>query len=219
MILFFDTETTGLPKSRYEDAHKRPDNWPHIVSISWIVLDSDTNRVLTQATYIVCPDGKWTIPLESTRIHGIDHEFAEDYGAPLDAVMEEFLAVEHDMVVSHNMDFDENVVVQAVKWDMKREEFNGFMKPKHCTMMLGRSMCKLSFANGGSGYKLPKLSELYEHVFRAKPDASRLHGSMYDTELVVDIIKHHDPMRLMLGLRRAGVDTANANSSRNNIFE
>lgn len=46
-LLIFDTETTGLPKSR-KASTEGPNNWPHIVSISWVILDSDTNKIEKQ---------------------------------------------------------------------------------------------------------------------------------------------------------------------------
>ena len=66
-LLIFDTETTGLPKNR-QPAERGPDNWPHIVSISWIVLDTDTNKEVKRRSYIIQPNG-WHIPEESVRIH------------------------------------------------------------------------------------------------------------------------------------------------------
>ena len=42
--MFFDTETTGLPKYR-DQAYKAPGNWPHIVSIAWIILNSDLTDI------------------------------------------------------------------------------------------------------------------------------------------------------------------------------
>jgi len=48
-LLIFDTETTGLPKSR-QPSSKGPNNWPHIVSISWVILDADTNKSIVRET-------------------------------------------------------------------------------------------------------------------------------------------------------------------------
>ena len=42
-VVYFDTETTGLPKTR-ESATRGPDNWPHLVSIAWII-DDDGEKI------------------------------------------------------------------------------------------------------------------------------------------------------------------------------
>lgn len=196
-LLIFDTETTGLPVNRVR-AQLRPMNWPHIVSISWIVLDSKTNSTITKKSYIIKPID-WIIPIESTNIHGIQHAFASNYGVPLRDVMNEFISTEYDMVVAHNLEFDENVVVNALYWDLGCKDFIGFTKPKACTMLKTTKICKLP-SNYGSGYKPPKLSELYEYVFKRKPILSRLHGSYYDTKILCDVIKSCKELRELLGL-------------------
>jgi len=197
-VLIFDTETTGLPKTRAKAILQR-NNWPHIVSISWLVMDSNTNEILTQKSYVVKPEG-WEIPEESTKIHGISTEFAEKTGAPLKDVMREFLETPRDMIVAHNLEFDENVVINAMYWDLENHRFYGFEPPKFCTMVSSTEMCKLP-KRFGYGYKSPKLSELYEHVFRTKPILAQLHGSMYDAKILADILIASPVLRAKIGLR------------------
>ena len=196
-VLIFDTETTGLPKTR-ATAIQQKDNWPHIVSISWLVLESNTNEILTKKSYVVKPNG-WDIPAESSAIHGISTEFAEKTGESLKVVMDEFMNTPHDMIVAHNLDFDENVVANAMIWDLGVYNFYGFDKPKYCTMVLSKEMCKLP-STFRTGYKSPKLSELYEHVFREKPILAQLHGSMYDAKILADILIASPILRAKMGL-------------------
>ena len=77
-------------------------------------------------------------------------------------------------------------------------------------MKLSTAMCRLPFKSGG-GIKPPKLSELYEHVFRRKPVLSRLHGSFYDAKILTEIIQKYQPMREALGLsvRNSSLDNVN----------
>ena len=199
-VLVFDTETTGLPKDWKISAVHQPDNWPHLVSIAWLVLNSETNKIETQKSYIIKPN-RWIIPEDSTAIHGIRHSFAETYGSPLEDVIREFFDTDCDMYVAHNMNFDENVIMNAVYWDLKGELYR-FQKPTVCTMKISTPMCKLRF-NSGGGFKPPKLSELYEHVFRKKPIASRLHGSFYDAKILSEIIQNCEPVRIAMGLVKA----------------
>ena len=49
-ILVFDTETTGLPEknaSIYDT-----DKWPHIVQLSYVLYDMETNHSIIQDNYI-----------------------------------------------------------------------------------------------------------------------------------------------------------------------
>lgn len=193
-VLIFDTETTGLPKWR-QSAEKGPNNWPHIVSISWIVMDSDTNTELKSRSYIIRPVA-WTIPEDSTLIHGITQQMAIEKGVELYWVMNEFIGEDCDMWVAHNLDFDINAVMNAVLWDL-RLQFPVVKQKKVCTMLLGKEICKLP---GKYGYKAPKLKELYNHAFGKFPDESQLHNSMYDVRVLTDVIKSYLPLRQAMGL-------------------
>ena len=66
--IFFDTETTGLPVDKAKSAIEYRNNWPDIVSISWIVAVDGV--FIKKETYIVKPE-HWTIPDDSIKIHGI----------------------------------------------------------------------------------------------------------------------------------------------------
>ena len=210
-LLILDTETTGLPR-KMVSALTQAENWPHLVSISWIVMESDTNKILERKNYVIKPNG-WIIPEDSIKIHGITQDFAEKYGADLSDIMKGFLEVEFDMMIAHNLNYDENVIVNAIKWDTNHPEFEGFKKLKGCTMNLSRKICKIPQKNTKL-LKNPKLSELYEHVFHQKPDMSSLHGSAYDTKILCDCIVACPELRVALGLVPA--NTSNTNEGNTN---
>lgn len=193
-VLLFDTETTGLPKTR-NSAIKGPDNWPHIVSISWIILDADTNTILKKASYIVRPNG-WTIPQDSIAIHRITNENAQLNGVPLSDAMYAFLNEEPDILVAHNADFDYNVLVNAIKWDLRMDPVV-LDKPVFCTMKLSKNICRIP---SRYGFKAPKLSELYEFVMKKPPTAGSLHGSLYDAEILTEIVQSCNELRTPIGL-------------------
>ena len=200
-LLIFDTETTGLPKSR-EPAINGPNNWPHIVSISWVVFDTETNTILRKHDYIIKPDN-WTIPLESIGIHGITNEIAQAKGVPLYGVIKAFLQEPCDTIVAHNIQFDLNVILNAILWDLRLEY--PILPKQLCTMVLSLNMCKLP-GNFGK-YKYPKLKELYFHVFQKMPDEKKLHGSLYDVLILTEIIECHLPLRKVMGLVSTSVRT------------
>jgi DNA polymerase-3 subunit alpha len=192
-LLVFDTETTGLPKSR-TPALEKPDNWPHLVSISWVILED--NIIVKQRDYIIKPEN-WIISDDSIRIHGITNELAHGKGHSLLKVMTEFMSEQVDAMISHNINFDYNVIINAIKWDLEFD-FKGFNIPLKCTMLLSKNICKLpgSFAS----YKLPKLKELYEFIFKRKPNEKKLHGSLYDTIILTECIQHCNWLQAALGL-------------------
>ena len=191
-IILFDTETTGLPKTR-EPATKGPNNWPHMVSIAWIIMEDDV--IIDEKYFIIRPE--WEIPEDSINIHGITKEKAIAEGIPLRSAITMFLAEQCDLLVAHNMNFDYNVLTHAILWDtgMQMPVF-----PKlFCTMEASRNFLSIPFANG-RGYKSPKLTELYEFVTKLPPKKSELHNSLYDTQLLTEIVSRSTLLRSMMGL-------------------
>lgn len=104
MYLFFDTETTGLPK-RWNAPVTDVDNWPRLVQLAWIVYN-DQGQVMKTRDVMIRPEG-FTIPFEASRVHGITTAIALEKGCPIQEVMEEF-AEQVDMayaLVGHNINF------------------------------------------------------------------------------------------------------------------
>ncbi len=194
-LLIFDTETTGLPRIKIP-ASKESNNWPHIVSISWVILDGITNKIEKQRSYIIRPIN-WTIPEDSIKVHGITQEKANIEGKELSKVLGEFLAENYDVLVAHNLDFDYNVLYNAICWDLELP-FSSLYKKMICSMELSRDICKLK-GNFGS-YKSPKLSELYEFVFKKSPNKELLHNSLYDVLVLTEVIQNCDQLRSKMNL-------------------
>jgi len=210
-LLIFDTETTGLPKSR-TPALNEPNNWPHIVSISWVIMDAETNKIEKKQNYIVKPI-MWTIPEESIQIHGITNESAMHHGYELMYVIGQFLGEEYDALVAHNLEFDLNVIYNAIRWDLNLP-CNPFDKKMYCTMELSRYICNIpgKFRTP----KSPKLSELYEYVFKRPPNRDSLHNSMYDTYILMDVIRECDVLRQKMNLPTKSVEHVRNESKKNN---
>ncbi len=159
MYLFFDTETTGLPK-KWNAQASDVDNWPRLVQIAWIFATEKTHAFITQA-HIIKPDG-YEIPVEASDIHGITQERAMNEGVPILDVLEKFLILNGgaDRFVGHNVNFD----VSIIGAEMFRADLNGrfiFLK-QICTMKTSTNYCKLK---GKYGYKYPTLGELYLKLF------------------------------------------------------
>lgn len=213
--MLFDTETTGLPVNYNKSALVEPNNWPHIVSISWIIYDLFENKTCSSKNYIVYPSF-WNIPEESSAIHGITYEKAILEGADLRQVINDFLSQKYDILIAHNMNFDYNVLLNAIQWDLHMTDWlERIPKARLCTMEISRNICKLPSKNG-YGYKYPKLSELYQYACKCEPDKSSLHSSMYDTLLLKEIIEKSDEIRMAMGLPASRVVETHKNGANKN---
>jgi DNA polymerase-3 subunit epsilon len=155
MYLFFDTETTGIPRN-YKAPASDLRNWPRLVQLAWLLADDEAHEVAS-AQYIVKPDG-FTIPQDATRIHGITTEMAIQRGVDLAAVL---AAITPDIarasvLVAHNMPFDEKILGA----EFLRAGYPNVVesKERRCTMQAATNYCRLP---GPYGYKWPTLAELH----------------------------------------------------------
>ncbi|MEA3391438.1 MAG: 3'-5' exonuclease, partial [Candidatus Marinimicrobia bacterium] len=159
MYLFFDTETTGLPRN-WRAPVTDLNNWPRMIQIAWILCDDNGNR-LESHDYIIKPEN-FEIPLDASRIHGISTEKAINEGVVLEMVLNKFneLVEKTDFIVAHNISFDEKILGAELLRKRIKSDFN--KKRKLCTMQSSTDYCKLP---GPYGYKWPKLSELHIKLF------------------------------------------------------
>jgi len=158
-LLFFDTETTGLP-SDYNAPINNSHNWPRLVQISWILTEENAN-IISQKNFIIKPNG-FVIPKTSSDIHRITTEKAVKEGLDLSIVLDLFDSdlEQADIIIGHNIDFDIKVV-RAEIYRLKRTD-NLVGKNTICTMKSTTDFCKIQ---GKYGYKFPKLQELYTKLF------------------------------------------------------
>ncbi len=184
--LFFDTETTGLPKERNKPASQGPNNWPEPVSISWAVTDGP--KIIRAKSYLIQPQG-WQIPPDSIKIHGITQQMAEQDGVDLRHVMKEFIRdlLHVDIIIAHNLEFDRNVITAAALYHCRDDVALKWPTYEFCTCENSRSICKLpTYKPTLSGiYKAPKLTELYVHAFKNPPPEILLHTSLGDVLILV----------------------------------
>ncbi len=170
MYLFFDTETTGLPRN-WKAPVTDLNNWPRMVQVAWIFCDNDGNHLETE-DHIIKPEN-FIIPIEASKVHGISTEKAISEGISLEKVLISFneLVNEADFIVGHNISFDEKIMGAELLRKNIRSNFES--KTKLCTMKASTDYLKLP---GPYGYKWPKLSELhielFGHDFESAHDAS-----------------------------------------------
>lgn len=177
--LFFDTETTGIPKD-YKAPCTNTDNWPRLVQLGWLLTDA-AGRILSEGNHIVRPDG-FEIPKAASDVHGITTEFALENGKPLLDVIFAFGADlnQADCVVGHNLDYDLHIVgAEYVRLGYDSRIM--FARPTLCTMQATIQFCNIP---GRFGPKWPKLMELYTKLFGQGFDGA--HDAMADIRATKD---------------------------------
>ena len=192
-ILFFDTETTGLPRNWKAPATELY-NWPRMVQLAYEHYTTDGKR-LNGKDYIIKPDG-FTIPLEASKLHGITTEKAIKEGENLIEVLKEFtaVAVNSSFIVAHNMAFDEKVLgAELIRAGMANILD---LKKKICTMQESTLLCAIP-GNFGN-YKWPKLQELYLNLFGENFEDA--HNAAADVQATVkcffELVNNYKAIRL-----------------------
>ena len=159
MFLFFDTETTGIPR-RWDAPLTDLANWPRVVQVAWMTCKL-TGEEISSSESIIQPEG-FRIPADVSRIHGITTERALKEGRPLAVVLQEFTQIVKDSesVVAHNISFDAAVLGAEY---LRANLANPLTSRKQiCTMTATTDFCRLP---GSRGFKWPKLHELHQKLF------------------------------------------------------
>lgn len=151
MILFLDTETTGFPQKNLLEQDPMQ---AKIVQIAALLTDNKGN--IKASLNFLINHADLQIPDRLVELHGVSAERCALEGIAPDSflkLMQSFLDCS-TLVVAHNIEFDEKML-----------NIHGlFIKStKVCTMELSRPICRLSFKDGKSGFKNPKLSEAYQY--------------------------------------------------------
>lgn len=172
-VLFFDTETTGLPL--WKEPSDDP-NQPHVVDLSCELWSG--SELVREFDCIINPG--IPIPPEVTEIHGITDEIAQRDGIqPIDAwEVFQSLVGQADLLCGHNVSFDIRMMrilsarVTGAKWEP--------MHPTFCTMRKATNLCRIPSRNQRhpEDWKWPTLTEAMRALFdeehsdahRAKPD-------------------------------------------------
>ncbi len=197
-IMVFDTETTGLPKSKIMNQDTLH-HWPHIVQLSYLIYDISNNQINKTSDHIIKLLDDIVIPDEASNIHGITTQMSKEKGILLlDAFHEFFEDLKTvDKLVGHNISFDINMIkIELLRFIHTRDKYNipkeGLKKHKYdlylitnfenvnCTLQETIELCNILALNrfGKTYVKYPKLMELHEKLFGSVPN--NLHNSLVD---------------------------------------
>ena len=202
-ILFFDTETNGLPKFKTSVA---PSEWPAVVQVAWQVWDFPSLGETTgtagttgttadptlhsAASYYVKPPPSLEWNLGSQAIHLVTKEQALREGVEPEEVWGAFAHVlaDVDCIVAHNLAFDKKVVDA----DAARRGAPPYRWPslQCCTMMSTKAYCRLPsmYSRPEDPYKFPKLSELHALLF-GNARLLHFHNASVDVDCTVQCFR------------------------------
>lgn len=183
-ILYFDTETSGLPQRTYEGcgATHNPKGNPKTVQIGWILRTED--GATQENSIIIRPEG-FSIPECVSAIHGITTEKAEKEGVSRTEAMKLFCqALEKaDTLCGHNLAFDRKVMEEELENNGFANQAQRMMSlPWEDTMLASTDWCRIPGYRGM--YKWPKLIELYTRLF-GKPFEGA-HDAMADIRATME---------------------------------
>lgn len=168
-ILFYDTETSGLPQ--WSLPSEDPSQ-PHITQIAAELHDEDTGTTLAFMDLLIRPDG-WTIPEELEALTGITNEKAERFGVPIEKALSLFIGMwkKAQLRVAHNESFDMRMVRIEMMRQLDHDE--GFHEqwktaPAFCTQSKSTKIINLPpsekmLAAGRRTPKSPNLGEAFRH--------------------------------------------------------
>ena len=162
-VLFFDSETTGVPDRNAKWDEDFAD-FPHVVQLAWMHGEK-------MESHIICPVG-WEIPEDVVAVHGITTEYALEHGEPFVLVIDKFIQDCHDadLLCAHNIYFDTSIIKANIIRELGREYYDGndvesaLHKGKRIDTM--RPTMKFVDARTETNrLKFPRLEELYDKCF------------------------------------------------------
>ena len=186
-ILFFDTETTGLPRPNEAPDHP---SQPHIVQLACVMHD-DAGLERHAISLIVDPGV--VIPPKAAEIHGLTTEVVQRHGvAPeMAAMMFCHMLAQADRLVAHKAEFD----VAIIKTLFRRLRIVPVKQPQRveCTMRQATDIVRLPpsekmVAAGITRPKPPKLAECVKHFFDEDLDGA--HDAMVDVRACARVWWH-----------------------------
>jgi DNA polymerase III epsilon subunit-like protein len=169
MILFLDTETTGLVQKDLPPDHR---SQAHLVEIAAQLWDGDR---MMQALSLIIDPGDVDFSPGAIATHGITAERAKAEGVAPQIALRVFdkMASLADEWVAHNASFE----VEILRLAYCRE---GWVLPEKkitCTMQLATPLTKID--GGTRGWKWPKLEEAYRYFYPDRP-FEYAHSAYYD---------------------------------------
>ena len=178
LILFYDTETTGLPDFQ---APSESEHQPHIVQLAAALVDDKNRKTVSSINLIIKPEG-WKISEELVEIHGISTEFALETGVTITRALQVFFELwKGRKRIGFNESFDARIIrIAQHKLGSPEEQLEAWKNgEKECAMYAARKYTNLP------KNKLPKLIEAYQHFFGESFYGA--HNAMNDVNALISV--------------------------------
>lgn len=186
MALIIDIETTGLPNRNGLKFGENPsylDNTKYdscrIVQISYMLCDNKLEKIQLNDNII-----KVNFNIPNSNFHGISNEISINLGIEFNLFCDDLKKIINKCshIISHNVDFDINVIKNELYRINKNDIIDEINKKKLiCTMK--------EMKNIMNSYKNPSLKELYKYA--TKKDITNEHNSKHD------VINLHEALILL----------------------
>lgn len=196
MILFFDTETTGIRKGGFI---------PRVVQIGALLTDNE-GKMVGELNLLLLPDGFENIPVEASNVHGFSTDFVKKHGVDRYMGLGAFFAMmeQADTVVAHNAEYDMDLL--QIETDYYKDIHNDVQagtiwqdiineSKVFCTMLNSREILKLPLSEAQASffkdkgidqqYKNPRLQEA--HIYFMGYDFEGAHDAMADVRACKDV--------------------------------
>lgn len=182
-LLFYDTETTGLPLwgKPSEDPKQ-----PYVCQLTALLTDLEGKKLASMDALIALPPGV-TIEPEAAKAHGITPDLLARAGIPMKVALPTFLALweRAQMRIGHSEEFDARMLRIELIRHKGRGDADIWKKGQaFCTMHSGRDICKIAptdkmAAANRRHFKNPTLAEAYRH-FTGQDLGGKAHNAMFD---------------------------------------
>jgi len=191
-VVFYDVETTGLPKKRKDDKsdsadYKMTEKYDscRIVQLGYMVCDKKTFEEVVSGDFVIKPNG---FIIDNAEFHGITHESAVSSGIEFASAFRQMMQACEGAthVIAHNARFD----VSATKSELYRRGMEDLLNEFSalepiCTMHATKLIVKSK--NKWGRRKNPSLKELYEHATGQK--IMNQHNAKFDVDNLKEAIQ------------------------------
>lgn len=189
MILFFDTETTGIRKNGFV---------PRVVQIGALLTD-DRGNTISELNVLLQPVGFDTVPFDAANVHGFTIEKIRACGVDRHAGLQTFFGLVEaaDTIVAHNIEYDLDLLQIEIEADPQSTGWNALLQGvrQFCTMINSRDTLKMPLSDAQARffrdtgvdqlYKNPRLVEAYRHFFDREFEGA--HDAMADVKACRDV--------------------------------
>jgi len=191
-IIFFDTETTGLPLDYNIDFKDKEEVlWAsrpaRLVELAYEVWEVNEKPILKKSKSVIVKPSGFSIPTGASQVHGISNAKAKEVGISLKKAVSDFAneITENTLLVAHNVNFDK--IIMAGEFYRSGIDVK-LLDNTFCTMLSSADYVKSYWNDYYQSWKWPTLQELadwceIELPSRSENDRS-FHSALYDVEVM-----------------------------------